>query len=611
MQTDVMSRALRWGLAASVLVGLLGLTGCATPELLVRVDAPRSKSGSATTERSDDVLASNGGDDLVEVDRRRTGSRIAPREDDPFTARSSATPPDAQAFADVITELQTLGALDPAAQEELMENLKRTDPSLWPVLLRQYRAALAYRRHATDPASAALLAAAPGATATSLSAAPTSGAAGARATSPSTPTGLDPYAALAAGAGAAATSPLGGTAAAPAGVAPSNPTTPAATPSSAFATTPPAGGLSADALAGQPPLARLPATDPSTPALLGAAGALPLVAAGTAAATPLGPGTNIAPLASPVTTAGGPLAGDPSLVAQAAYAHVAGHPAGSAVAGAAGVPAVAGYPAVAGDPATAAHLATAAHFAAAAGDPNAGAAAAAASDWSAYLEQAIRGLEAQLTQVGGEASDADEARLRMLYLLAGRREDALRPIADPSPAAQEFWSQQIFGLSTLLDHQRQSDPALRASEATAYFHQAATRLGELGALDVRNLAFCTEVSSYGVYKKFDAYDFSAGQEVLLYAEVDNFHSQPTSEGFHTALRSRYQIFDAQGHRIDHHEFAVTEEVCRNRRRDFFIRYHLFLPKQLYEGRYTLQLTIEDTLSKKAGQSSIEFTAKSQ
>ncbi len=54
---------------------------------------------------------------------------------------------------------------------------------------------------------------------------------------------------------------------------------------------------------------------------------------------------------------------------------------------------------------------------------------------------------------------------------------------------------------------------------------------------------------------------------------------------------------------------MTEEYCQNQRRDFFMRYHVWLPKRIYSGRYTLQLTIEDTLSQKIGQSSLEFTIK--
>ena len=34
-----------------------------------------------------------------------------------------------------------------------------------------------------------------------------------------------------------------------------------------------------------------------------------------------------------------------------------------------------------------------------------------------------------------------------------------------------------------------------------------------------------------------------------------------------------------------------------------------MPKRIYGGTYTLQLTIEDTLSQKIGQSTLEFTIK--
>ncbi len=139
--------------------------------------------------------------------------------------------------------------------------------------------------------------------------------------------------------------------------------------------------------------------------------------------------------------------------------------------------------------------------------------------------------------------------------------------------------------------------------------EAATRLGEQATLSVKNLAFCTEVTSFGVYKPFAKEEFRAGQEVLVYAEVENFKSRRSEKGYHTALRSSYQILDEHGARVDAQEFDVTEEHCQNLRRDYFLRYHIWMPKRIYGGHYTLQLTIEDTLSQKIGQSSLEFTIK--
>lgn len=228
-------------------------------------------------------------------------------------------------------------------------------------------------------------------------------------------------------------------------------------------------------------------------------------------------------------------------------------------------------------------------------------------DYDSQLSEAIKALEVQ-TREPSQAPEAvaRQAKLRMLYLVAGRRDDALRPISGASTAQQEYWSKQLYALSTYLDSQRISDDGRRAAETVSHLTHAAASLSELGPLVVKNLSFCTEVSSYGVYKRTDHNEFKPGQQILLYAEVEHFKSEETREGFHTALQSSYQILDSQGRRVAHDDFALTEEHCQNRRRDYFVRYFLTLPTQIYEGQYTLELTVEDTLGRKIGQSTIQF-----
>jgi hypothetical protein len=126
---------------------------------------------------------------------------------------------------------------------------------------------------------------------------------------------------------------------------------------------------------------------------------------------------------------------------------------------------------------------------------------------------------------------------------------------------------------------------------------------------VRSLAFCTEIQSYGCIKAFEHCDFTPGQPVLLYAELENLSSESTPKGIHTSLQSSYQIFDGRGQRVADEEFTVTEEYCRNPRRDYFIGYELRIPERIYPGKHTLQLTVRDTRSQKIGQATIDFTVK--
>lgn len=230
--------------------------------------------------------------------------------------------------------------------------------------------------------------------------------------------------------------------------------------------------------------------------------------------------------------------------------------------------------------------------------------------WEGHLDRAIAGLQAA---AGDETHDPDELRrqvnLRLLYLAAGRREKALRPIPGLSAARHDFWSKQLYALATYLDHEQIADPADRAAAALQYLHEAAAQLAEMGTLRVKNLAFCSEVKSYGVYTKFDRYEFAPDQQVLLYAEVENFRSEETEDGYVTELRSSYQILDSRGQRVETKEFPVTREVCHNRRRDFFMRYFINIPKRIYDGAYTLKLTIEDVKNQKFNQASIKFEVK--
>jgi hypothetical protein len=195
----------------------------------------------------------------------------------------------------------------------------------------------------------------------------------------------------------------------------------------------------------------------------------------------------------------------------------------------------------------------------------------------------------------------------MLYLLAGRREDALRPIPSISPSMQDFWSKQLFGLATLLDTEQIAEPTRRAGEAERHLIEAIARLGESSPLLVRNLAFVTDVQSFGAYKPLAKNEFVPGQRVLLYAELENFKSNETPKGSYTALQSSYQILDSRGQRVADHEFSVNEEYCHGPRRDFFIGYEFLLPKHIYPGKHILQLTVTDLNSQKIGQSNIEFT----
>jgi hypothetical protein len=199
--------------------------------------------------------------------------------------------------------------------------------------------------------------------------------------------------------------------------------------------------------------------------------------------------------------------------------------------------------------------------------------------------------------------------LRLLHLVAGNTEGLEQPFSGTDGADQQFWQHYLAGLALYLDCKKMPDRDRRAALALDELREASSQLAAASPLDLRNMAFCRSVDSFGVYTKFDDDPFQPGQEVLLYVEIDNFHSVSTPQGYVTSLEASYQILDAAGRRVAEHTFPLEQETCQNRRRDYFIPYRMWMPKKIDPGIYTLQLTVQDTQAQKFGQASIQFTIK--
>ena len=223
------------------------------------------------------------------------------------------------------------------------------------------------------------------------------------------------------------------------------------------------------------------------------------------------------------------------------------------------------------------------------------------------LAEAIAALERETPDAPQTLRElADCARLRLLYTVVGRRNDAVRPIPGALPAAQGFVSKEMEGLGAWLDEGRTPDVGQRAAQGKPALSEALTKLGDSAPLAIRNLAFCSEVLSYGCLKRFDKYEFTPGQEVLVYAEVENFGSEATPRGFHTSLRPSYQILDSQGRWVADRPLNPADGTCPNIRHDYFLSFRVRLPKDIAQDHHTLRLVIADNISRKVAQARIDF-----
>lgn len=228
-------------------------------------------------------------------------------------------------------------------------------------------------------------------------------------------------------------------------------------------------------------------------------------------------------------------------------------------------------------------------------------------DWQDQLQAAIEGLEAEVEPNPTSTGEVHQhMRLRMLKLLAGENESAMTAIPGASSAEQDFWSSQLFAVSTYFDVEQQSDTKTRAAGALNHLDRARAKLAELATLQVRHLTFVESVGGYGVYEPVERLKFKAGEQVVLYAEVENYRSESTKEGYRTWLGTSYEVLDKDGKRVEGAQFPDVEDVCRHKRRDFHMQYGVALPTRIYPDEYELRLTITDHLSQKIGQASVRF-----
>ncbi len=233
--------------------------------------------------------------------------------------------------------------------------------------------------------------------------------------------------------------------------------------------------------------------------------------------------------------------------------------------------------------------------------------ASAPGDWRAQLDAAIAELEQTVRpQPETVAELHDHFRLRALQLLAGREQDAYRPIPDASPVQHDYWSKQLFAMAAFLNNAGPQDDKGRAAAALVHLDGARGALAELATLQIRNLTFVEKVEGFGAYAPLKRTQFDPGAAVSLYAEVENFASTSTAEGYETVLATSYQVTDSAGKRIDGAQFPDVTDICRGRRRDFHLQYGVTLPMRISPGDYRLELTITDQRSGKIGHAEIAF-----
>lgn len=231
-------------------------------------------------------------------------------------------------------------------------------------------------------------------------------------------------------------------------------------------------------------------------------------------------------------------------------------------------------------------------------------------DWNTALRAAIAAMEQSLrnSQMTDAERQTKEIHLRMLYLIAERKGEAMSKIETLPAAEQEFWSNLLFAASDFA-HNNEIPVDRRSLLALRSLQQATANLSELCPLDLRNVAFVRNVKGFGDFTPFENTSFTPGEELLVYLEIENLSSKEADGQYESTWGASYEIFNDTGRRVDARTFPEYKDRCANRRRDLSFTYRLYLPENIPPGRYRLELSVRDRGVDKFGQASLDFEIK--
>ena len=231
------------------------------------------------------------------------------------------------------------------------------------------------------------------------------------------------------------------------------------------------------------------------------------------------------------------------------------------------------------------------------------------AQWNHDLAGSITKLEKQLKD--SPSSDesvriSQEMTLRMLYVANRQLEEAMRPIEGLTESERDYIRHQAQALYEASNPDAMPVKSRKWSLVMNSQRAATDQLAAVSNLDVKTLAFCTDVQGYGVITKFSNNTFKPDQDLLLYCELENVAADEVKDGFETQLQGSYEIIDPNGRKIADQLLPMEKEICKNHRRDYFIVYRIYTPMQIGPGNYQLRLTVEDMKAKKFGQASLDF-----
>lgn len=220
----------------------------------------------------------------------------------------------------------------------------------------------------------------------------------------------------------------------------------------------------------------------------------------------------------------------------------------------------------------------------------------------------VDGFIGHLHARANNESDFDsEWQLRLVQLAFDRTPQPLER-SDLSRDAGRFLASLVRAAQAVRRAAR--NPLMISADLLQPIEELRRMLADWAGPLVTTVTLCRKVVTFGVYEVMAPRDFVSGRTIqtIVYCEIRNLRATQTEEGrYRTQLATRVEVLSADGKSVWKHEEPEIVDVCRQRRRDFFIAQRVTLPPTLPAGDYVLKVLVEDATAGQAHEASTKFS----
>jgi hypothetical protein len=131
---------------------------------------------------------------------------------------------------------------------------------------------------------------------------------------------------------------------------------------------------------------------------------------------------------------------------------------------------------------------------------------------------------------------------------------------------------------------------------------------EVARLGIADLRLCGRVRGFGEFDPLDTTTLKPGQSLVIYCEMTGLEYEARGETFVSRLSPHLELRrDGGGPIVWEQTLATAEDVCRRRRRDYYVWHRIKLPSSLEPGDYQLRLIQTDLIAERTTSAAVPLT----